>query len=84
MARSEEGSDAYRVLVANIKERENLENIGLGERVILKMDLQEEGRGMGLVYMSQERDSWRDNFACGSEFFRFSKMRGISLMPEEL
>jgi hypothetical protein len=40
MARSEEGRDAYRGLVANMKEGENLENIGLDKRVILKLDLQ--------------------------------------------
>jgi hypothetical protein len=43
MARSEAGCNAHRVLVANMRERHNLEHIGLYERMILKMDLQAEG-----------------------------------------
>jgi hypothetical protein len=42
MARSEEGRDAFRALGANMKEGDNLEHIGEVERMILKMDLQEE------------------------------------------
>ena len=43
MARSGDGRNAHRVLVANMRERDNLEHIGLYERMILKMDLQAEG-----------------------------------------
>jgi len=43
MARSEEWRNKYRVLVANMRERDNLEDIGVNERMILKTDLQAEG-----------------------------------------
>jgi hypothetical protein len=34
---------AYRVSVGNLKEREHLENVGLGGKVTYKIDLQEIG-----------------------------------------
>jgi len=43
MARSEEGRNTYRALVANMRERDNLEYIGVNERIILKIDLQAKG-----------------------------------------
>jgi len=77
MARSEQGRNAYRALVANMRERDNLEYIGLNERMILKMIFKQRDRGMYLVYMDQERDSWPSFFAYGNEYFQFSKIRGI-------
>ena len=43
MARSEEGRNAYSVLEANMRERDDLEHIGIYDRIILKTDLQAEG-----------------------------------------
>jgi len=43
IARSEEGRNTYRALVANMRERDDLEFIGVNERMILKTDLQAEG-----------------------------------------
>jgi hypothetical protein len=38
--------------------RDDLEHIGVNERMILKRIFRQRGRGMYLVYMDQERDGW--------------------------
>jgi hypothetical protein len=43
-----------------MRERDHLEDVGIGGRLILKLDLQEVGwGGMDSIDLSQDRDMWR-------------------------
>lgn len=64
---------AYRVLVENPRERDNLEDLELDKSIILKMDLQQvEWGGMDWIDLAQERDWWRAPFNA----FGFHKIQG--------
>ena len=59
----ETGKVNTRFLWGNLRERDHLEDVGVNERIILKMDLQEVGWGEGGVRdcsdLAQDTDRWR-------------------------
>ena len=50
---------AYRVLVGNLKERDQLENLGVNGSMILKQTVKKLDEGMDLTDLAQDRDRWR-------------------------
>ena len=50
---------AYWVLMGRPEERDNLEDLGVDGRIILKCILKKCGEGMDCIYLVQDMDRWR-------------------------
>jgi hypothetical protein len=46
------------VQLGNLKERNHLDDKGVDWRIILKIYLQEIGRGLGFIDLGHDRDGW--------------------------
>jgi hypothetical protein len=51
--------NAFRVLVGNIKEKDKLENLSVGETVILKRALKEQWNGGKWIHLARDRKKRR-------------------------
>jgi hypothetical protein len=61
VARIGDWRDSYRVFVGgHLMERDQLENLGIDEIIIIKMHIQDEGWGsMDWIDLAQDRDRWQ-------------------------
>jgi hypothetical protein len=56
VARMGKRTDAYRVLMGNLRERDHLEGPGVHRRIILRWIFRKWEAGHGLIHLSQDRD----------------------------
>ena len=59
MAHIGEGRGAKIVLAGKLRERDHFEDLAIDWRIILKIDLQEIGRGGNWIDVAQNRNRWR-------------------------